>query len=94
MATAVVSYALDDETVVRFEVEPKRGFPAGGLMRSQIGSGGGGPSGGGCPGCAGEGGATIDTAVVSAHDDPVPGPPWVSTAFRRRKPATTALTSA
>jgi hypothetical protein len=30
MATAVVGYALDDETVVRFEIEPSAGFrPAG-----------------------------------------------------------------
>jgi hypothetical protein len=30
MATAVVSYALDDETVVRFEIEPTADFrPAG-----------------------------------------------------------------
>jgi hypothetical protein len=30
MATAVVSYALDDETVVRFEIEPSANFrPAG-----------------------------------------------------------------
>lgn len=30
MAVAVVSYALDDETVVRFEIEPSAGFrPAG-----------------------------------------------------------------
>ncbi|MGH3568317.1 MAG: CU044_2847 family protein [Pseudonocardia sp.] len=30
MATSVVSYALDEETVVRFEIEPSAGFrPAG-----------------------------------------------------------------
>jgi len=35
--------------------------------------------------------ATTDTAVVSAHDDPRTDPAWVSTAFRRRKPAETAF---
>jgi hypothetical protein len=38
-------------------------------------------------------GATIDTAVVPADDDPAHGPAWGSTAFRSRKPAKTAFTS-